>query len=96
MEEPLDSSRDSRRQQAPVRLMCQDTSQDIGDLVRFEHPPAGQQLVQHATKSPDVRPLAGDLAARLLRTHVGRGPEHHPQAGQQRRAGDRRRIWNVP
>ena len=44
----------------------------------------GEHLVQHAAEGPDIGPLVDDLAARLLRAHVGGGAEDDPRAGARR------------
>ena len=38
---------------------------------------AGEHLIEHAPKRPDVGSLVDDLSTRLLRTHVGGGAEDH-------------------
>ncbi len=47
------------------------------DVFVVECAPTGQHLQQHGAEGPDVRASVHDLAARLLRAHVGGGAENH-------------------
>ena len=70
--------RRARRQRAPVRLAFENRGDRVRDRLAGKCAAARQHLVQHAPERPDVGPLVDRLAARLLRAHVGRGPENHP------------------
>ena len=45
---------------------------------------AGQHLEQHGAKRPQIAAPVDRPALRLLRAHVGRGPENHPHAASWR------------
>jgi hypothetical protein len=54
---------------------------------------AHQQLVRENAERVDVRPVIGrGIAPRLLRGHVGRGPDDHARDGQLRIAGAAQRF----
>ena len=64
------------RHRAPVGLVLDHVRERVGQRVARERPTAGQHLIEHAAERPDVRALVDRLAPRLLRTHVGRGPQN--------------------
>ena len=63
------------RQRGPVRLALQDVRQRVRHVVAVERAPAGQHLVEHGAKRPDVAALVGGPAARLLGAHIRGGAE---------------------
>ena len=69
------------------------THEDLGDVFAAEGLLAGEHLVDHAAKRPDVGPLVDRPPARLLRTHVRRRPENH--ACPRTDGGDRWRVDDV-
>jgi thiopeptide-type bacteriocin biosynthesis protein len=54
--------------------------------------PAGQQVVEDRAERIDVDPRVDQLPARLLRRHVGRGPDHRAAQRQARSAGQRQLV----
>jgi hypothetical protein len=86
-QEASDGLRRVRGQPVPVRLGFLHLAEQLGYRPALECRASRQHLEQHATESPDIRPLVDWLSARLLRTHVRRRAEDRAVDG----AGDCRR-----
>src|SRR6516225_10370993 len=72
------------RQRFPVRLLRNHCRQGVGNRLLTEKPLAREHLIEHHSESPDVSALVHWLAPRLLRTHVGCGPQDDPLACRRR------------
>jgi len=79
-----------RRQRAPVRIRTQHGRERIADVLALERAPAGQHLVKHAAKRPDVAPFVGLASFGLLGAHVRGGTEDDADPGHHGGRGDRR------
>jgi len=77
--ELLNSRRRRRRQSTPLRLLHDHGSQGVGNGLAAEGLPSRQHLEQNNSESPNVGAPIHWLAARLLRTHVGRRAQNHPR-----------------
>jgi hypothetical protein len=60
-----------RRQHRPVGLALEHFSQGTKRLVSAKRALPGEHFIEHASKGPDVRALVDNVAAQLLRRHVG-------------------------
>ena len=92
-----DSGRRPRGQGRPVDLLSQDRGQSVGNGLAFEEPLAGQHFEEDDPERPDIGALVDRQTARLLRRHVRRRAEDHPELGpvrgrQGRRLHQRRRA----
>ena len=58
-----------------------DRADDLGGGVALEGPLAGETLIEHAAKRPDVRSFVDGVALGLLGAHVGRRAEQGPGQG---------------
>ena len=75
-----DRRRHLRRQGLEDRSPCRSTPASVSLTVSEANSRrAGEHLPQHDPEGPDVRPLVHRPAPRLLRRHVRRRPEDHPQ-----------------
>ncbi len=90
-QQPPDRRRYLRRQRSQVDLALQHPGERLGHRVALEQAPAGEHLEEHHPERPDVRPLVDREALRLLRRHVGRGPQHHSHLRRSERQRRRRR-----
>ena len=75
--QPDDAAGRRAWERRPVRLTLDDGGHRVGERRAAERRPAGQHLVQHAAKRPDVGLRVHALPARLLGRHVRRGAENH-------------------
>ena len=82
-----------RGQRGPRRLLRHDADDEVGDIVAGKGALAGEHLEEHAAERPDVGAFVDRLALRLLRAHVGGGPDDHAQPAGHR--GHRRRQRRV-
>ena len=79
----------------PVRRRLHDRGDHLGDVFAGERARAGEHLVEHGAKRPDVGALVDGPTARLLRRHVRRRPEDHAHPGHRRGARQRRRLRRI-
>ncbi len=88
------------RQLREVDLGLQHSGQRVAHRVGREQRPTDEHLEEHYAERPDVRPLVDRAAPRLLRSHVGRRAQDHPELravrrGQRRRLHQRRRARQI-
>ena len=78
-----------------IEFLVDDRARNFGDRIAGKRARAGEHLVQHNTKRPDVRAFVGGLAACLLGGHVRGGPHQHALPGQNGRTCDRGRHRRI-
>jgi len=80
-------------EEVPLRLGADDRGQSVADRFALEQALAHQHLPKDDSEGPYVGAAVDILAARLLRRHVGGGPEDRPRLRHGRR--DRGRCRDV-
>ena len=78
-QQPADAGGRVGRQPIPVRLGATTAAITSVTSSPSNTRDPGEHLEQHATERPDIAPLVGELAARLLGTHVRGGAENEPR-----------------
>src|SRR5262249_39811161 len=78
-----------------IRVALEDARQDRRIVFALERPSTSEHFVEHAAKRPDVGAFVHRKPARLLRTHIGRGPDDHSRPRPIRRYRRNAIAWHA-